>query len=88
MRIKVKREYELVIPEGPTVINDLINLMIADDPDIETGNYGNPSPQWLFSEMVQWATHQADAGNELLLELPDKKEVYCAQAETSWEVMP
>ena len=60
---KVIRVYEIELPDDRKEYGKLILAMLESDPEISTGNNGDPDPDWLEEQLLNWLTYQADAGN-------------------------
>jgi hypothetical protein len=59
----VIRTYEVILPDGYKERKALMDAMIQDDPDIMTGNNGDPPEEWLQEQLIMWMTYQYDMGN-------------------------
>src|ERR1700691_5929714 len=62
MKKFVVRVYEVTIKDTDQY-NNLMDQMISDDPEIESGNNGDPSREWLDEQLALRMTYQYDMGN-------------------------
>jgi hypothetical protein len=59
----VVRVYEVELPDQRDQYDILVDAMLRDDPEISTGNYGDPPREWIEECLTLWLTYQFDHGN-------------------------
>lgn len=80
--IEAVQKFTIKIPSGPRALQDLIDEMIEEDPEISTGNYGNPGIQWLTDLVIQWLIGKANNGGLSAL----KAEALVEEGDTEWRL--
>lgn len=61
-RHEIQRIYTVSIPNDRHEYDKLVVAMLTEQPEISTGNYGDPNPDWIEEQLIIWLTHQYDKG--------------------------
>jgi hypothetical protein len=57
------RTYTIDLPDDRHEYDRLMRSMIRADPEVTTGNYGDPDPKWLEDCLLSWLAFRYEEGS-------------------------